>query len=134
MARIVRGQSLSLRNREFVEAARVAGAGDARIIATHVIPNCLGPIVVYATLTVPLVILQESFLAFIGLQVQWGGTNLDSWGALVKQGMNSLDTVGGDRWWLLLWPSLAMAATLLALNVLGDGLRDALDPKLRGAK
>ena len=133
MARIIRGQALSLRNREFIEAASVTGASHLSIIARHLLPNCMGTVIVYTTLTVPLVILQESFLAFIGLQVEMGnGQALDSWGSLVKQGMNALDPEGGGRWWLLVFPSLAMAMTLLALNVLGDGLRDCLDPRLRG--
>ena len=133
MARIIRGQALSLRNREFIEAATVSGASHRGIILRHLLPNCLGTVIVYTTLTVPLVILQESFLAFIGLQVELGnGQALDSWGSLVQQGMSSLDRNGGDRWWLLVFPSLAMALTLLALNILGDGLRDCLDPRLRG--
>ncbi|TVR17129.1 MAG: ABC transporter permease [Planctomycetota bacterium] len=134
MARIIRGQALSLRNREFIEAARVSGASHMSIILRHLLPNCMGTVIVYATLTVPLVILQESFLAFIGLQVELAdGRALDSWGALVRQGMSRLDTTGGDRWWLLLFPSLAMAFFLLAMNMLGDGMRDALDPNLRGS-
>lgn len=130
MARIVRAQVLSLRSREFVAAAQLAGATTPIILGRHLIPNCLGPIIIYTTLTVPLVILEESFLAFIGLQVQYGGQALDSWGALVKQG---IDEAGGsfERHWLVLWPSLAMCLTLLALNALGSGLRDALDPKLQ---
>ena len=133
MARIIRGQALSLRSREFIEAATVTGASHSSIIIRHLLPNCLGTVIVYTTLTVPLVILQESFLAFIGLQVEMGdGQALDSWGSLVQQGMNSLDLSGGDRWWLLVYPSIAMALTLLSLNVLGDGLRDCLDPRLRG--
>ncbi|TVR39480.1 MAG: ABC transporter permease [Planctomycetota bacterium] len=132
MARIVRGQALALREREFVDAARVTGASTLTILRRHLLPNCLGTIIVYATLTVPLVILQESFLAFIGLQVEMGdGRALDSWGALVQQGMTNLDVQGGDRWWLLVFPALTMALTLLALNILGDGLRDSFDPHLR---
>jgi oligopeptide transport system permease protein len=122
MARIVRGQVLSLREREFVLAARVAGAGDARILLRHVLPNALGPVVVYATLTVPAVILLESFLSFLGLGVAL------SWGELVAEGVSVVNPVR-SYWWLLAFPSGFLAATLLALNFLGDGLRDALDPR-----
>lgn len=131
MARIVRGQTLSLRVADFVAAARLAGAGPWHILRCHIVPNCLGPVAVYASLTVPLVILEESFLAFLGLGVEWQGRALDSWGALVAQGMNDLGT-GGERAWLLIVPATTMALTLLALNLLGDGLRDALDPRLEG--
>ncbi len=129
MARIVRGQMLTLKQREFVEAARICGASHTAIIFKHLLPNCIGPIIVYATLTVPAVILEESFLAFIGLQVQWDGQSLDSWGALVQIGQSEMSKSTGDKWWLLVWPSLIMALTLLSLNALGDGLRDALDPE-----
>ncbi len=131
MARIVRGQVLSLKEKEFIEAAHMAGAGHAAILFRHLIPNTLGVVIVYATLTVPAIILQESFLAFIGLTVESGGRTLDSWGSLVNQGRQSLTSSGGN-WWVLLFPSLAMALTLFSLNFLGDGLRDALDPKLKG--
>ncbi|MHC4939151.1 MAG: ABC transporter permease [Planctomycetota bacterium] len=131
MARIVRGQVLSLKEKEFVEAARMCGSGHAGIIFRHLIPNTLGVVVVYATLTVPAVILQESFLSFIGLSVEFQGRTLDSWGSLVDQGRQSL-TESGGKWWILVFPSLAMAITLFSLNFLGDGLRDALDPKLKG--
>ncbi|MBA3685746.1 MAG: ABC transporter permease [Planctomycetes bacterium] len=127
MARIVRGQVLSLSGREFIAAARMAGASDWRIITRHLVPNCLGPIVVYATLTVPAVILQESFLAFLGLGVSLGGRQVDSWGALVEQGAQAT-----QHPWLLLVPAVTMAATLLGLNALGDGLRDAFDPRTEG--
>jgi len=128
MARIVRGQILSLREREFVAAARMAGASPARIVFVHLVPHTLGPVIVYATLTVPAVILEESFLAFVGLPVQFQGTTLDSWGSLVHLGMQALGD-SGQKWWLVLFPSLAMVATLFGLNGLGDGLRDSLDPK-----
>ena len=131
MARIVRGQVLSLKEKEFVEAAHMCGTGHAGIIFRHLIPNTLGVVIVYATLTVPAVILQESFLAFIGLTVEWQGRTLDSWGALVNQGRQALTSTGGN-WWVLVFPSLAMAVTLFSLNFLGDGLRDALDPQLKG--
>lgn len=128
MARIVRGQVLSLKQKEFVEAARMSGSSPAAIMFKHLIPNTLGIVVVYTTLTVPSVILQESFLAFIGLTVEWDGQALDSWGALVKTGSDA----GLTRPWLLVWPSLAMAVTLFGMNFLGDGLRDAFDPQQRG--
>ncbi len=131
MARIVRGQVLSLREKEFIEAAEMAGTGHLGIVFRHLIPNTLGVVIVYATLTVPAVILQESFLAFIGLNVAFQGRTIDSWGALVDQGRQSL-TSGGGNWWILVFPSLAMAITLFSLNFLGDGLRDALDPKMKG--
>jgi len=131
MARIVRGQVLSLKEKEFVEAARMCGTRGAGIIFRHLIPNTLGVVVVYATLTVPAIILQESFLAFIGLTVEYKGRTYDSWGALVNQGRLAL-TNTGDNWWVLLFPSLAMAVTLFSLNFLGDGLRDAFDPQLKG--
>ena len=124
MARIVRGQVLSLREREFVLAARAAGAGDLRILARHLLPNALGPVVVYATLTVPGVILLESFLSVLGL-----GVSL-SWGQLVAEGVAVVNPVR-SFWWLLAFPSAFLAATLLALNFLGDALRDALDPRSR---
>ena len=122
MARIVRGQVLSLRNQEFVDAARALGATDVRIILKHILPNCVGPIVVYATLTIPAVILLESFLAFLGL-----GLKL-SWGNLVAEAVAVVNPIKMD-WWLLLFPSALLGMTLLSLNFLGDGLRDALDPK-----
>lgn len=131
MARIVRGQILSLKEKEFIEAARMSGTGPSGILFNHLIPNTLGLVVVYTTLTVPAVILQESFLAFIGLAVEYEGQSLDSWGALVKSGMDALGS-DGERAWLLVAPSFAMALTLFSLNFLGDGLRDALDPQQRG--
>jgi oligopeptide transport system permease protein len=131
MARIVRGQVLSLKQKEFVEAAIMSGTGPRGILFGHLIPNTLGIVIVYTTLTVPAVILQESFLAFIGLAVEYDGKPLASWGALVQQGSVALGN-DGSRSWLLLFPSLAMAATLFSLNFLGDGLRDALDPQQRG--
>ena len=130
MARIIRGQILSLKEMEFVAAARVCGAGPIRILFRHLIPNAIGPMIIYTTLTVPLVILEESFLSFIGLTVQFRGENLDSWGALVHQGMLALGADGAKSW-LLIWPSLVMALTLFGLNCIGDGLRDSFDPKTR---
>ena len=131
MARIVRGQTLSLKEKEFVEAAHMSGASHISILLRHIIPNTLGVVVVYSTLTIPAVILQESFLAFIGLTVEFQGRTLDSWGSLVNQGREALTTTGGN-WWVLLFPSLAMAVTLFSLNFFGDGLRDALDPQMKG--
>ena len=130
MARIVRGQILSLKKKEFVEAARMCGARSLKIIFQHLIPHTIGPIIVYATITIPIVILEESFLAFIGLPVQYQGTNLDSWGSLVHLGTEALGE-GGERSWLLIFPSLAMIITLFGLNCLGDGLRDVFDPRAK---
>ena len=124
MARIVRGQVLTLRRQEFVLAAELLGASDARILLRHVLPNVLGVIVVYATLMVPSVIILESFLSFLGLGVAL------SWGQLVSDGIAVVNPIR-SYWWLLLWPSAFLGATLLSLNFLGDGLRDALDPKAR---
>jgi oligopeptide transport system permease protein len=124
MARVVRGQVLTLRRREFVLAARLLGASDARVILLHILPNVAGIILVYATLTVPAVIILESFLSFLGLGVKL------SWGQLVAEAVLVLNPIR-SFWWLLLWPSLFLALTLFSLNFLGDGLRDALDPKAR---
>lgn len=129
-ARIVRAQVMSLASADFIAAARCAGLPPWRIVVRHLVPSCIGPVIVFAALTVPAVILEESFLAFIGLQVQTSeGLALDSWGALVAQGMAALGT-DGARSWLLLVPAGMMTATLLALNLVGDGLRAALDPRL----
>ncbi len=123
MARIVRGQTVALRNKEFVEAARAAGATPLQIVMRHVIPNVLGPVVVFATLNIPVIILAESFLSFIGLGVQ---EPLSSLGSLLADGKDQMQAP-----WMLITPALVMLITLLALNFLGDGLRDALDPKER---
>lgn len=128
MARIVRGQILSLKEMEFVEAARMCGSGPLKIIFKHLLPHTVGPIIVYTSLTIPVVILEESFLSFIGLQVQFNGLSLDSWGTLIDNGVKALGT-NGERSWLLIYPSIAMALTLFGMNALGDGLRDILDPK-----
>jgi len=122
MARIVRGQTLSVRQKEFIEAAVASGAGTARIIVRHVIPNVIGPIVVYATLTIPQIIMLESFLSFLGLGIQEPGASL---GTLIAEGAGEMEAAP----WMLLVPGGFLAALLLALNVLGDGLRDALDVK-----
>ena len=124
MARIVRGQTLSIRQREFIEAAVASGAGTARIIARHVIPNVIGPVVVYATLTVPQIIMFESFLSFLGLGIQEPHASL---GALIAEGAGEMEAAP----WILLVPGGLLAMLLLALNILGDGLRDALDVKER---
>lgn len=131
MSRIVRTQVMSLKQLAFVDAARLSGASHLQIIVYHLLPNCLGNILIYTTLTIPMVIMEESFLSFIGLSVQFNGRSLDSWGTLVHQGMLALGS-NGEFSWLLIFPSLTMALTLLSLNILGDGLRDAFDPKLRG--
>jgi oligopeptide transport system permease protein len=125
MARIVRGQVISLKRREFVEAAHALGLSERRIILRHIIPNLLGPIIVFTTLTIPDVILLESFLSFLGLGVQ---PPHSSWGVLIKEGAEVME----EYPWLLLYPGLVMALTLFSLNFLGDGLRDALD--VRGSK
>jgi oligopeptide transport system permease protein len=122
MARIVRGQVLSLKQQPFVEAARALGATDARIVFAHLVPNTLGPVIVYATLTVPAVMLQEAFLSFLGLGVQPPDA---SWGTLLDEGRRMMTLFP----WLVLFPGLALAGTLFAFNFLGDGLRDALDPQ-----
>ncbi len=124
MARIVRGQVISLKGREFVEAARAIGVAKRRIIFRHLIPNALGPIIVYLTLTVPAVMLQEAFLSFLGLGVQ---APYASWGSLAAEGAKAFR----EYPWLIIFPGSALAVTLLSLNFFGDGLRDALDPQVR---
>lgn len=122
MARIVRGQVLSIRQQEYIEAAVSLGLGPGTIIRRHVLPNVLGPIIVYTTLTIPSVMLLEAFLSFLGLGIQ---PPQSSWGVLISYGVDSME----EYPWLLIFPGLALAMTLFALNFLGDGLRDALDPK-----
>jgi ABC-type dipeptide/oligopeptide/nickel transport system permease subunit len=124
MARIVRGQVISLKEQEFVDAARCIGVSNPAIIFRHLIPNALGPIIVYTTLTVPAVMLEEAFLSFLGLGVQ---APLTSWGALAAEGRQIMETAP----WVILASGGALAVTLMSLNFLGDGLRDALDPQLR---
>ena len=124
MARIVRGQTLSLKQREFIEAARAAGLGRGAIVGRHIVPNLLGPVVVYVTLTIPGVILAESFLSFLGLGVQEPLTSL---GSLISKGAQDMELAP----WLLIFPSIVMVVTLMAFNFIGDGLRDAIDPKDR---
>jgi oligopeptide transport system permease protein len=124
MARIVRGQTLSLKRKEFVEAAEALGVKPFRIIRRHIVPNLLGIVVVYVTLTIPQVILVESFLSFLGLGVQ---EPMTSWGALVNEGAQEMESAP----WTLVFPAVLLAATLFCFNFIGDGLRDALDPKDR---
>ena len=124
MSRIVRGQTLSLKQKEFVEAARAAGLSNAAIVGRHIVPNLLGPVVVYVTLTIPAVILAESFLSFLGMGVQEPLTSL---GVLISNGAQDMDLAP----WLLIFPSAVMVVTLMAFNFIGDGLRDAIDPKDR---
>ena len=126
MARIVRGQTLSIKRREFVEAAQAAGVSTPRIIRRHIVPNLFGVVVVYVTLTIPQVILVESFLSFLGLGVQ---EPMTSWGALVNEGAKELENAP----WTLIFPASFLAATLFCCNFIGDGLRDALDPRDRSA-
>ena len=127
MARVVRGQVISLKTEPFVEAARSLGAGSWRIIFRHLLPNVSSVVLVYLTLTIPRVMLFEAFLSFLGLGVEAPDV---SWGLLAKEGIEVLSPVQ-VYWWLVLFPSLALGATLLALNFLGDGLRDALDPRMK---
>jgi oligopeptide transport system permease protein len=124
MARIVRGQTLSAKQKEFVEAARAVGVGTFGIIRRHIIPNVVGPVIVYVTLTIPGVILAESFLSFLGLGIREPFT---SWGVLISDGAATMETAP----WTLIFPAVFMAVTLFCFNFIGDGLRDALDPKER---
>ena len=122
MARIVRGQTISLKEKEFIETSKALGQSNFMIIWKHIIPNLAGPIVVYITLMVPSVIILESFLSFLGLGVQ---EPLTSWGVLISEGSREMETA----WWLLIFPGVFMTITLASLNFIGDGLRDAIDPK-----
>jgi oligopeptide transport system permease protein len=124
MARIVRGQVISLKNQEYVLAARATGVSTPKIIFRHIVPNALGPVIVYATLTIPSVMLQEAFLSFLGLGVQ---APYASWGSLAQEGIQNIAVFP----WQLIFPGVTMALTLFSLNFLGDGLRDALDPQMR---
>ena len=124
MARIVRGQVLSLKNQEFVMAAKATGVSTPRIIFRHLVPNTLGPVIVYATLTIPQIMLTEAFLSFLGFGVQ---APLASWGSLASDGIQNIAIFP----WQLIFPGVTMALTLFSLNFLGDGLRDALDPQMR---
>ena len=128
MARVVRGQVLSLKHSEFIEAARVLGASTPRIVFVHLIPNVLSIVVVYLTLTIPSIMLFEAFLSFLGLGIEPPKV---SWGLLAVDGTDAINPIR-IFWWLVVFPALAMGATLLSLNFLGDGLRDVFDPKMRG--
>lgn len=124
MARIVRGQVMSLKHKEFVEAARSIGLGSGAIIFRHIVPNTIGPVIVYVTLTVPRIILEEAFLSFLGLGVQ---PPMASLGNLASDGAEAMEVYP----WLIIFPAIILATVLFALNYLGDGLRDALDPKMK---
>jgi oligopeptide transport system permease protein len=126
MARVVRGQVISLKTEPFVEAARATGVGRLRIIARHILPNLMSVVIVYLTLTIPRVMLFEAFLSFLGLGVEPPDV---SWGLLANEGIRVITPVKVE-WWLVLFPSLALGVTLFALNFLGDRLRDALDPRM----
>jgi peptide/nickel transport system permease protein/oligopeptide transport system permease protein len=125
MARIVRGQVLALKSQQFVMAARSLGQSHWKILMRHLLPNLVGVVVIYLTLTIPAVILDESFLSFLGLGVQ---APQASWGSLLADGAQVINPVKSN-WWLLVYPAVVMSVTLLALNFLGDALRDALDPR-----
>ena len=124
MARIVRGQTLSVKRKEYIEAAEASGVNTLKILFRHVIPNCLGPVIVYVTLLIPKVILVESFLSFLGLGVPEPKT---SWGKLISEGAKQIESFP----WMLVFPAFFLAVTLFCFNFIGDGLRDALDPKDR---
>lgn len=130
MSRVIRGQVLSLRELPFVEAARACGVKSGRILRVHLLPNLVGPIVVYTTLTVPTAILQESFLSFLGIGVQ---PPLPSWGNLASDGIKELHALSLEgtsfKWWILVWPCLLLGMTLMALNFLGEALRNRVDPR-----
>jgi oligopeptide transport system permease protein len=120
----VRGQTLSLKRREFIEAARAGGVSTTKIIGRHIIPNTIGPVIAYSTLTIPQVILTESFLSFLGLGVQEPYT---SWGVLVSEGAAQIESAP----WMLIFPAIFLATSLFCFNFIGDGLRDAFDPRDR---
>ncbi|MCH8965783.1 MAG: ABC transporter permease, partial [Planctomycetes bacterium] len=125
MARVIRGQVLSLKEQPFIEAARACGAGWFRILWRHLLPNLVGPIVVYGSLIVPQAILSEAFLSFLGIGIQ---RPMPTWGSLVADGLQAVNSVV-NYWWLIVFPCALLSVTLLALNFIGDGLRDAFDPK-----
>jgi ABC-type dipeptide/oligopeptide/nickel transport system permease subunit len=124
IARLVRGQVLSLREREFVDAARVAGASDRRILMREIVPNLAGTIIVYSSLMIPQTILFEAALSFLGVGVS---PSTPSWGSMISDAAPNFDT----QWWYLLFPGLALLVTVMAFNLLGDGVQDALDPRLQ---
>ncbi|MEX0654118.1 MAG: ABC transporter permease [Phycisphaeraceae bacterium] len=130
MARVIRGQVLSLRGQPFVEAARAVGVGPMRLMGVHLLPNLIGPMIVYSTLTVPAAILQESFLSFLGIGIQ---DPLPSWGNLASDGLRALHTLAmgsaNVEWWLLFFPCLLLGLTLMGLNFVGDALRERFDPR-----
>ena len=127
MARIVRGQVLSLRQRPFVEASRALGAGPVRILFKHIVPHTFGVIIVYLSLTIPAIVLYESFLSYLGLGVQ---PPMASWGSLLAEGADQINPIR-VYWWLIVFPGVFLVTTLLALNLVGDGLRDAWDVRTR---
>ncbi|MEW4561004.1 ABC transporter permease [Bremerella sp. JC770] len=127
MARVVRGQIISLKNEQFVDAARTVGASGLRIVFLHLVPNVMSIVIVYLTLTIPAVMLFEAFLSFLGLGVEAPAV---SWGVLAEEGLKVITPVK-IYWWLVVFPALALASTLYSLNFLGDGLRDALDPRMK---
>ncbi|MFT3787178.1 MAG: ABC transporter permease [Tepidisphaeraceae bacterium] len=131
MARVIRAQVMSLRGQPFIEAARAVGLPGWRIFLRHVLPNLVGPITVYATLTVPSAMLQESFLSFLGVGID---QTLPTWGSLASEYRTKSLAIDGPRWWMLGFPVILLALTLLSLNFLGDGLRDLFDPKREAAK
>jgi len=131
MARVIRGQVLSIRSQPYIEACRAVGLPERRIFLRHLLPNLIGPITVYATLTIPQAILSESFLSFLGIGID---PTLPTWGALAAENRSNGLDVNYPEWWMILFPCLLLSATLLSLNFLGDGLRDRFDPKKEAAK
>jgi oligopeptide transport system permease protein len=131
MARVVRGQVLSIRSQPYIEACRAMGLPERRIFTRHIFPNLIGVVIVYATLTVPVAILQESFLSFLGIGV---AAPMPSWGSLAAEGVEQAFQPYKSNWWMLLFPCIFLAVTLLCLNFVGDGLRDIFDPKREAAK
>src|SRR5438874_768510 len=131
MARVVRGQVLSLRGQPFIEACKACGLGELRIFTHHLLPNLIGPITVYATLIIPGAILNESFLSFLGIGIQ---PPVPTWGSLASDGLLAALNPIHHRWWMLVFPCGLLAVTLLSLNFVGDGLRDVFDPKRESAK
>lgn len=131
MARVVRGQVLSLRSLPFIEACKAGGVPESRIFLRHLLPNLVGPITVYATLIIPSAILNESFLSFLGIGIQ---APLPTWGSLASDGLLPALNPNNHRWWMLVFPCIMLAVTLLCLNFVGDGLRDVFDPRREAAK
>jgi oligopeptide transport system permease protein len=127
MSRVVRGQVISLKNEQFIDAAKTIGASRGRIVFRHLVPNVMGVVIVYLTLTIPSVMLFEAFLSFLGLGVEPPDV---SWGLLINDGVQVITPIR-IYWWVVLFTGLALSLTLFALNFLGDGLRDALDPRMK---